>query len=191
MTNTLFSCMALLTSVLLMKEPSCRSPRGEQSGLFPMAFGNEWIYLDSVIENGKLVSVRYDTLRIERTSEFESKASYIFSDGKEFMQNGDTLFQLVTQRGGFKFATPYFIATETETSFNYAFGGDVVIQRTVTRERQCSTQWASGNCYRISDGCRGGLVFLAGTGIISERHTACNSPGSNYTSRTLVHVLFK
>lgn len=183
--------MALLTSVLLMKEPSCRSSQGEQRGLFPMAFGNEWIYIDSVIENGKLIFVTYDTLRIERVSEFEGKASYIFSDGKEFMQNGDTLFQLVTQRGGFKFLTPYFIATETETAFNYAFGGDVIIQRTVTRESQCPGQWKTGNCYRISDGCRGSMVFLEGTGIINERHTECNSPGSNYTSRTLAQILFK
>lgn len=191
MNHLFFSAAGIFVAVMFLKEPACRHHSGVGHS-FPLAAGNEWIYRDSVVENGLLISVSFDTLRIEQVSAFEGTTSYVFNDGKEMTLSGDTLFQLVTQRGGHKYATPFFIPSETETSYNYAFGGDVMIQRSVKQLTNCpAVEWQVTKCYLVSDGCRGGMIVGAGVGIIREVMTECRSPKENYTSKTLVAMNLK
>lgn len=157
----------------------------------PLKQGNEWIYLDSVIEDGKLTAVSFDTLRIESTATFEGTPTYLFSDGKELMVKGDTLFQLVTQRGGYKFPTKMFFASEEATTFNYAFGGDVMIQRTVSAIPCSKNSFEVSKCYRVSDGCRGESIIGAGVGILRETSSDCRSPHEHSSSRPLMETNFR
>src|SRR6476660_9723525 len=122
MKDRLFSFSGILMLVLQMNQSSCQKTKADPPSLLPLAVGNEWIYRDSVFENGKLISVTNDTDRILQTSTFERTTTYIFSDGREMLLKGDSLFQLVQQRSRVKFLTPVFLPTETERKFNYAFG---------------------------------------------------------------------
>jgi len=192
MIKLLLSLSGIFISVLFLKEPACQSNSSKESGVLPLAVGNEWIYLDSVTEDGKLVSVSPDTLRIERTSSLENKTTYIFNDGKEMMVRGDTLFQLAMQRGGAKFPTTVFYPSESESSYNYMFGGDVAVQRTVSRMSGCpKNAWNGSKCYRVTDSCHGEIIFIYGIGIYREKLTQCASPAKNFTVKTLVSVKFK
>src|ERR1041385_2416609 len=92
---------SMLILIVLTTDSKCQKKSAAESILLPLAVGNEWIYRDSTVEDGKLTSVINDTLRIEKISSFENTPTYIFSDGKEIMQRGDTLFQIVLQRGGY------------------------------------------------------------------------------------------
>lgn len=132
-----------------------------------------------------------DTLVIVGTSNFEGKTTYIFSDGKELLLKGDSLFQVVQQRSAVKFLTPLFLPTETQTTFHYAFGGDVVKQQTVTRMSNCpKTPWKSLKCFRVEDVCHSQFILAYGVGIIREKITDCSTAGKIYTTRTLVAVKF-
>jgi hypothetical protein len=102
-------------------------------GFFPLAAGNYWIYRDSTFSNGKLASVSSDTDRIVSESNWNGKKTFILNDQKELLVSGDTLYQLTMQRTGAKFPTPVIIASEKEISYNYLFGGDVVMQKTVSK----------------------------------------------------------
>lgn len=187
----LFSFSAILMVVLQMNQSSCQKTKAGSPSLLPLAAGNEWIYRDSVFENGKLVSVANDTERITQTSRFEGKTTYIFSDGRELLLKGDSLFQLVKQRSGVKFPTPVFLPTETETKFNYAFGGDVVMQQTVTAIKDCpKNSWGTSKCFRITGNCNSEAIFGYGVGILREKKVDCSSSGKNYSVRTLLGVKF-
>ncbi|MFI5135822.1 MAG: hypothetical protein ACHQD9_08220, partial [Chitinophagales bacterium] len=156
MIKMFFSLCGIFSSILFLKESSCQTKSSLHNGMLPLAIGNEWIYIDSVTEEGKLISVSNDTLRIEKISSFENATTYLFNDGREMMVRGDTLFQLVLQRGGSKFPTVVFYPSETESSFNYAFGGDVVVQRTVNRMSDCpKSAWSNSKCYKVTDSCHG------------------------------------
>jgi len=154
-----------------------------------MAVGNEWFYVDSLFENWRLVSVTRDTDRVSAKSVFEGKTSWMFSDGREMLLNGDTLFQLVRQRSGTKFPTPVFIPAQTETRFNYAFGGDVVKQQTVTKMNGCpKNQWDVSTCFRITDACKSETILGYGIGILKAKTIDCSSGNGNYTIRTLIGI---
>jgi hypothetical protein len=190
--NNFFSLSVVLISTLLLRDPSCQEKSSGKSSLLPLSVGNTWIYRDSVVEDGKLVSVSNDTLRIEKKSSFENSDTYLFSDGKEIMQRGDTLFQIVSQRGGYKFPTMIFYPSETASSFNYAFGGDVVMQRTVSRLPACrKNDFNISRCYKVSDSCGGEISFGVGVGVYREKATDCSSPSKNYTIKTLIAVNFQ
>jgi len=177
--------------ILLTADSTCKKDSPAGSALLPLKLGNEWIYRDSTVEDGNLISTTNDTLRIEKTSSFENSPTYIFSDGKEILQRGDTLFQIVSQRGGYKFATKLFYLSETESSFNYAYGGDVMMQRTVSRLPGCpKNEWGASRCYYVKDGCQGEMTFAVGVGILREKTTQCFSPAKNYSIKTLISVHF-
>jgi hypothetical protein len=192
MKGTLHCFAGLLLVVLQMNHSTCQKTKPDSHPLLPLAAGNEWIYVDSTFEKGKLVSVKNDTDRITGTSEFQGKKSWIFSDGRELMLRGDTLFQLVRQRSSVKFPTPLFIATETETKFNYAFGGDVMKQQTVKRLHACpKNPWNTSACYSISDDCGNQIIFGAGVGVMRQVTFDCFSGKENYSVRTLREVNLK
>ena len=192
MKGTLYCFAGVLLLVLQMNQSSCQKTKAASQSLLPLAMGNEWIYRDSVFENGKLISVMNDTDRIAQASTFEGRTTYIFSDGREMMLKGDSLFQLVRQRSGLKFPTPVFLPTETETKFNYAFGGDVVKQQTVTVIKECpKNSWSISKCFRITDTCNSEVIFGYGVGVLREKKMDCSSSGKNYSVRTLLRVNFK
>ncbi|HYV90250.1 MAG TPA: hypothetical protein VE978_00635 [Chitinophagales bacterium] len=198
MNGKFFSFTGMLMMVLQMNQSSCQKTKSNSPSLLPLAAGNEWIYRDSVFENGKLISVMDDTDRIASTSTFKGETTYIYSDGREMLLRGDSLFQLVSQRSGVKFPTPVFIPTETETKFNYAFGGDVMKQQTVTMMKDCpipkdsfgKSSWSISKCYRITDVCNSETIFGYGVGIVREKKIECFSPEKNYSARTLIKVKF-
>ena len=191
MNNIFLSFSGFLLAILFLRESSCSQSTESGSDVIPLKKGNVWIYRDSIIENGKLTSVSLDTLRIESTATFEGVTTYLFNDGKELMVKGDTIFQLVTQRGGYKFPTKLFFASEEEATFNYAFGGDVMIQRTVSSIPCTANDFKVSKCYRISDGCRGETILGAGVGILREIITDCKSTHDYYSSRTLIATRFQ
>jgi hypothetical protein len=41
--------------------------KGNHCGLIPLSAKHYWVYLDSIFDNGSLVSIKYDTLRFSRT----------------------------------------------------------------------------------------------------------------------------
>lgn len=191
MSGKLFSFSGILLVILQMNQSSCQKTKTGSQPLFPLATGNQWIYRDSVFENGKLILVMNDTDRILKTSIFEGKTTYIFSDGREMLLKGDSLFQLVSQRSGVKFPTPVFLPTETQTKFNYAFGGDVMKQQTVTLMKICpANSWSVAKCFRITDTCNGEVIFGYGVGVLREKKVDCSSSGKNYSVRILEGVNF-
>ena len=151
-----------------------------------------------VFENGKLISAVNDTDRVTSTSTFEGKTTYIFSDGREMLLDGDSLFQIVQQRNRVKFPTPVFLPTESEVTFNYAFGGDVVKQQTVRLLKDCpivkdsygKNSRSITKCFLITDVCKSETIFGYGIGIIREKKIDCFSPGKNYSVRMLIGVKF-
>ena len=191
MSNKFYSFAGFILALFLIKESSCQKTSSATNSLIPLSVGNEWIYRDTVVEDGNIVSVSMDTLRIEKTSSLDNNTTFVLSDGKEIMQRGDTLFQIVSQRGGYKFPTPLFYPSETESSFNYAFGGDVVMRRTVNRNINCpKNEWTITKCYTVKDDCKGETIFMYGLGIYREKITQCASPAKDYTSRTLIKTNF-
>jgi len=189
MNKILFSFTGLLIAVINVQHSACQ--KTNSPSLLPLAIGNEWIYRDSVYENGKLISVTNDTDRITSTSTFEGKITYIFSDGREMLLKDDSLFQLVQQRSRVKFPTPVFLSTETEIKFNYAYGGDVVKQQTVTMMKDClKNSWNVSKCFRITDNCNSEAIFGYGVGVLREKKVDCTSSGKNYSVRTLITVKF-
>jgi hypothetical protein len=186
--NSLVSMLFLVISVLFLNESSCQNKNhGEANGLLPTRAGTTWVYRDSVFEDGKLTSVKMDTIRVTENFQYENLTAFRLSDEREFMVMGDTLFQLVRQRGGQKFPTPFFYPSENESTFSYAFGGDVMMQRTVKRLGECpNSEWSKFPCYIASSGCRGDLIFIRGAGIYRETFSDCSSPQRYFSSRTLV-----
>lgn len=192
MSGKLFSFAGILMVILQMNQSSCQKTKAGSPSLLPLAVGNEWIYRDSVFEDRKLISVMNDTLRILETAAFEGKTTYIFSDGREMLLKGDSLFQLVRQRNQVKFPTPVFLPTETQVKFNYAFGGDVVKQQTLTALKDCpGNSWNVSKCYRITDHCGSETIFGYGIGVLREKNIDCSSSGKNYSMRILLGMNFK
>lgn len=187
MNSPLLSFVVLIISMLQIQQSSCQQDSKINKPLLPLAVGNEWIYSDSVFTDGSFASVKNDTDRIVSRSTFEGNPTFTFSDGRELMLKGDSLFQLVRQRTGLKFPTPVFFPVETETTFNYAFGGDVMKQQTVSKMKACpENSWDASNCYLVTDGCNGERIFGKGTGVIWEKKTDCSS--KDYSVRTLIKM---
>jgi hypothetical protein len=191
MKNTLFSFAGFMLSILMLSEKKCENSSLANSKTFaiailPMAVGNQWIYLDSVFLQGKLMKTNFDTLRILKSGNQNGAATFIFSDGKELSENGDTIFQWVSQRSGVKFPTTYFIKSEDELKYNYVFGGDVIMERTVSRMKNCISKDCEGSaCYTVKDRCNAETVFATGIGVMRERTTDCFGGEKSYSIRTL------
>ena len=186
MKGMLYSFSGLMLAVLLFRETSCET-KVKDAGLIPLAIGNTWIYLDSVYEEGKLSKVYMDTDRVVKTGKYENFTTYIFNDGDEVMVKGDTLFELVSQRSGMKFPTIMFLPSETKLEYNYAFGGDVVTQRTVMPAESCPEAISKiSRCYTVTDACRSQSIFATGIGFIYEKNTDCFKTDQNYWVRTLI-----
>lgn len=192
MKGYLFSISAFFLSVLLIDESSCNqqaSAAAGKRGFFPLAAGNYWIFRDSTFSEGKFVSVSNDTDKIVSVSDWNGKKTFIFQDGKEWYMSGDTVYQLSTQRTGFKFPSPALIASDKGGNFNYVFGGDVVVQKEVEKLVSCpQNQWKSISCYKISDSCNSYQIVGYGVGILHERISECFSGKNNYTTRTLIDL---
>ncbi len=134
------------------------------------------------------MAVFADTLKVLEQSRFNNRTTFLLSDGKELMWQGDTLFQIVMQRGGYRFATTYFIRHAEEISFHYAYGGDVVIRRTAEPLKGC-LPYAKAPCYRVSDICTGEMVLAAGIGIVRWRLGHCFAEAETVIVKTLKKYL--
>ncbi|HUM46969.1 MAG TPA: hypothetical protein PLD84_08575 [Chitinophagales bacterium] len=193
MKGYLFSFTGILLVILLADQSSCNQQAlAAGSAIYPLAAGNYWVYRDSVFTDGSLTTVTNDTDKIVSTADWNGKTTYTFADGKEWYMSGDTIYQLSRQRTGVKFPSPVMMATEKESNFNYVFGGDVVIQKTIVKLPSCSEgKWQPKSCYKIADNCGGYLIVGYGVGIIREKTSECFSGKNNYTSRTLIDMYVK
>lgn len=198
MKNKFFSFTGLLIAALLLNETQCQqnsatqnaAAPGKSGSVLPMAVGNQWIYNDSVFLQGKINEIVFDTLTILKTGNQNGKTTFIFSDGKELSQSGDTIFQWVSQRSGMRFPTTLFIKSENELSYNYMFGGDVIMERTVSKMKSCDSKIKEAvNCYVVKDRCNAETIFSEGIGIVRERTTDCFGGEKSYTIRTLIKFL--
>ncbi|MCS6916945.1 MAG: hypothetical protein RMK52_09550 [Chitinophagales bacterium] len=187
--STLRLILLAAAVALIAQSNRCKPQAGGVSDFFPLAAGNEWIYQDSLWREGQLVSVFFDTLRVTGTNRFEGYPTYLLSDGRELMWRNDTLFQLVFQRSGYRFPTIYFVAGQQMVLFNYAFGGDVVIQRKSERLEVCPKVYGSGKnlCYRISDACGGDLILQQHAGPVYWRVGHCFAEEGSVLTKTLLH----
>lgn len=190
MNNYLFSFTALLLLLLLADRSSCnRTAPGNIKSLVPLAVGNFWVYADSTFTEGRLAAVSNDTDKIVSTGEWNGKTTFVFNDGREWYAGGDTIYQLSRQRTGTKFPSPVMMATETAATFNYVFGGDVVMQKTIEKLQVCpEVKWQSAVCYKITDHCEGYQVVAAGIGMVREKITACFMQKGSYSTRTLIDL---
>jgi hypothetical protein len=153
--------------------------------------GNYWVYTDSAFSGGKLLSVTNDTDKIVSESMWNGKKTYLFDDNREWVGSGDTIYLLTMQRTQVKYPTPMIIAA-ANSSYNYAYGGDVVMQRNVTQLSSCpQNKWGSKSATKSLMPCQGYLVVGAGVGILKERTMDCSSGNENYTIRTLVDAHLK
>ena len=190
MKGYLFSVPALLLILLLNEKPSCNqsAPAGGGS-LVPMSKGNYWIYRDSVFTDGALSLVTNDTDKIVSTEEWNNKTVYVFADGKEWYTSGDTIYQLGRQRTGAKISSPVMMPVQEESRFNFMFGGDVVIEKTIIKMAACPEgKFKASACFRITDHCEGYWIVGSGIGIIREKTSECYSGKNNYTTRTLIEM---
>ncbi|MBK9729953.1 MAG: hypothetical protein IPO83_01485 [Chitinophagaceae bacterium] len=190
MKGYLFSFTAFFLVLLLADKSSCtQQASATGKGILPLSMGNYWVYRDSVFTDGQLTTVSNDTDKIVSTEDWNGKTTYVFADGKEWFQSGDTIYQLGRQRTGFKFPSPVMMPTEKESNFNYVFGGDVVIQKTIVKLLSCNdAKWKSSTCYKISDSCEGYQIVAYGIGIIREKTSECFSGKNNYSTRTLIDM---
>ena len=195
-----FSIAVFLLPLAISNHSSCQHSASDGSetkttkpdqGFYPLAAGNYWVYTDSAFSGGKLLSVTNDTDKIVSESMWNGKKTYLFDDNREWVGSGDTIYLLTMQRTQVKYPTPMIIAA-VNSSYNYAYGGDVVMQRNVTQLSSCpQNKWGSKTCYRVSDACQGYLVVGTGVGILKERTSDCSSGNANYTIRTLVDAHVK
>ena len=191
MKGYLFSCTAFFLTMIFLDQQSCQqqAQASKSKSFFPMAKGNYWVYRDSTIEDGKLISVTNDTDKIVGESNWNGKKTYLFADGKEWFSSGDSVFQLSIQRTQVKFPNPVMMAVEKESDFNYVFGGDAVIRKKISKLSSCpKSKWESAACYEISDDCYGSMIVASGIGILRQRISDCNSGKASYTTKTLVDV---
>ncbi|MCS6991323.1 MAG: hypothetical protein NZL95_05625 [Chitinophagales bacterium] len=167
----------------------CGSSTTEVASYFPLALSHEWVYVDSVWQQGQLTDVFMDTVRVVKQGAFEKLPTYILSDGRELMWRNDTLFQIVFQRGGYRLPTVYFVAGAPKSVFNYAFGGDVVIQRTSELLDSCPGRFGQkgSSCYRISDACGGDMILQKAIGPVYWRLGHCFAEEGSVLTKTLVH----
>ncbi len=189
--NSIFHLMIIFFAVSVLQQTSCGQGAEASAELIPLAVGNEWIYRDSIFENDKLTMIKMDTDRIMSASVFNGGATYHFSDGREVMLSGDTLFELVRQRSGVKFTTPSIIAAETETRFNYAFGGDVLKPRTVKKSICAPNSLGAERCYIMTDDCGNETLIGHGIGIFREKKVQCGALPGDFMIRTLIGLKLK
>lgn len=192
MSSYLISFCALLV-VLLAEQPSCnQQATAKGSVIVPLAVGNYWVYRDSVFTDGQLTLVTNDTDKIVSTEKWNGKTTFIFNEGREWYESGDTIYQLSRQRSGTKFPSPVMMAVEKEATFNYVFGGDVVIQKTIIKLPDCpGGNWNATGCFKIFDSCEGYMIVGYGIGVIREKSSACLAEKSNYSTRTLIDMHVK
>ncbi|MBK6483997.1 MAG: hypothetical protein IPG01_12905 [Chitinophagaceae bacterium] len=190
MKGYLFSVTALLMILLLNEKPGCNESATAVGGsIVPLSKGNYWIYRDSVFTDGALSLVTNDTDKIVSTEDWNGRTVYVFADGKEWFASGDTIFQLGRQRTGAKIASPVMMPVKEESRFNFMYGGDVVIEKTIVNMATCpESKWKASACYKITDNCEGYWIVGAGIGIIREKTSECFSGKNNYTSRTLIEM---
>lgn len=178
----------LVMAAMIFQANRCHQQTAGTTGVFPLATGNVWIYVDTLWQEGRVIQVFFDTLTVTAQQSFEGRPTYLLSDGRELMWRNDTLFQIVQQRGGYRFATIYFVAREQPVVFNYAFGGDVVIQRTAERLSECIRYYGNEKaaCYRISDACGGDMILQVGVGVVYWRAGRCFAEEGSVLTKTLV-----
>ncbi len=188
-----FSFSAFFLVMLLTDQSSChQKATANGSSIVPLSVGNYWIYRDSVFTDGQLTLVTNDTDKIVSTASWNDKTTFIFDEGKEWYQSNDTVYQLSRQRTGVKFPSPVMMVVAQEGTFNYVFGGDVVMQKTIVRLPDCPAgQWHSPACFKISDSCEGYMMISYGIGIIREKSSECFAGSKNYSTRTLIEVHLK
>lgn len=193
MNGYLLAITGLLWIILSADQNSCNKHSvAAGGGIVPLAEGNYWIYRDSIFSEGALVSIVNDTDKIVSTAQWNGITTYVFADGREWFLSGDTIYQLSRQRTGVKFPSPVMMPADQESSFNYVFGGDVVIQKTISKLAACPpVKWQTNTCYRITDHCEGYLIVGYGVGIIREKTSECFSGKNNYTSRNLIEMKVK
>ena len=192
MSGYLISFSALLL-VLLAEQPSCnQNATAKGSVIVPLAVGNYWVYRDSVFTDGQLSLVSNDTDKIVSTERWNDKTTFIFNEGKEWFESGDTIYQLGRQRTGTKFPSPVMMAVEKEGTFNYVYGGDVVIQKTIVKLPDCTGGiWNATGCFKIYDSCEGYMIVAYGIGVIREKSSACFAEKNSYSIRTLIDMHVK
>ncbi|MBA3649173.1 MAG: hypothetical protein H0W62_11595 [Chitinophagales bacterium] len=182
----LYLSMFIITSIVSEKN-TCNQVAGSQTSnpIMPLAVGNFWVYLDSVVQEGQL-QIRHDTLKIVSEETWEGKKVFKFSDGKEWYIQHDTIYQVGTQRNRARFSSPVFFLTNDATTFNYVQGGDVVVQKTISKIECPEMKWKSEGCYKISDRCDGYTIIAKYIGILRERTEDCYSGSQNFSTRTLL-----
>ncbi len=195
MKGNLYSISVFFLSVLFLDESSCNRQAAASSGskgIYPLNVGNYWIYKDSTFTESKFVSIANDTDKIVRAGEWNGRTTFIFDDGREWFSSGDTVYQLGAQRTGAKYPSPVMMVTEKESKFNFLFGGDVLVQKTIEKLPSCpENRWNPSACYKISDSCGGYMINGYGVGILREKKSDCFSNKSNYVIRTLTDVHFQ
>jgi hypothetical protein len=118
MKGYLFSFSAFFLSILLIDQSTCSqqadasSDKGGATGIYPLAQGNYWIYRDSIFSDGRFSSIVNDTDKIVSSAEWNGRKTFVFDDGREWFMSGDTIYQLASQRSGFKFPSPVMMPSE-------------------------------------------------------------------------------
>ena len=104
-------------------------PSSPSCSLLPGDIGNWWIYTDSSWRDGKLASVRDDTLRITGTALFQGKTLSIPTDvpllPSRFLPGCDTVYIESYGIGGMPFLTPYYIRGTATMETLFTVIGDV------------------------------------------------------------------
>lgn len=201
MKGYLFSFIGLLLLAVVTDHSSCQqqsqgstsattsTTASSKKGIFPLAVGNYWVYRDSTFNDGAFASSSTDTVRISKESNWNGRKTFVFNDGREWYASGDTVYQLHMQRTQVKTSSPALLLTDKESTFNYVMGGDVVIQKTVSRLSACpSSKWNSGTCYKYSDNCGGYTIVNTGVGVLREKIAQCPAGSGEYRTRTLTDV---
>src|SRR3569832_78144 len=105
---------------------SQKTTKTATESFIPLKIGNYWVYSSSI------PSDKLDTVKItkERTVEL-GKGYYI--NNQLWVEKNDSVYIFQSGRGGTEFPTLQYFPSERETSFGAIIGGDVRVQRTVTK----------------------------------------------------------
>jgi len=177
--------LIVISACFFANAPSCRQAAPAHT-FFPLGVGNYWIYRDSLFEDGHLSTVTIDTLRVDSEITWKGRKTFMLSDNRQWYESGDTVYQLGFQRTGVQFPTAIMMPSDTPSTFNFIFGGDVVMTATVTKIVCSDSKWNASSCYKISDNCGAYLVEAYGIGIIRQLLKPCSSAHQQYTTRTLM-----
>jgi hypothetical protein len=120
-------------------------PVGVDSGGFPLAVGNQWIYLDSSFWGDSLAAVTYDTITIrdeytDQNGHWWDFSGYLFPFAEVTMSRSDTLFSQQDATAMLPPGNPlYFTSMEfappmgDSSQYRIIVEGDLLSDRTVTR----------------------------------------------------------